>query len=124
MTDVDEIVERLMDALRPEGPTRTRTSFRAILTEAKEGWYEQGRVVGIESERKNVRVVIDEAIAQAVQAEREEKEAWKQLAEARDKVLVAYRMGGRRTPEKALDDIADAKARLAAIRQEVSDGNL
>ena len=37
--------------------------------------------------------------------------AWRKLAEAREKLLVAYRLG-RRPAEKTLDAIAAAKAKL------------
>ena len=83
VTDLDEIVERIMDA---------------------------------EMDKSVVRTIIEEHDAEVVA----EKDAWKQLAEGLDGLCSAYRTGSRRTPEKALDKISDARAKLAAI-QEVSD---
>lgn len=43
-----------------------------------------------------------------------ERDAWRKLARARGKILVAYRIGGR-TPAKAIDDAIAAEAKLAKL---------
>ena len=46
---------------------------------------------------------------------RHERDQWRKLAKALDKLLVAYRMGGRRPPYKAIDDAYAAREALMKI---------
>jgi len=43
-----------------------------------------------------------------------ERDAWRKLARARGRILVAYRTGGR-TPAKAIDDAIAAEAKLREL---------
>ena len=46
----------------------------------------------------------------------QERNLWRKLSKAQDKLLLAYRVAGR-TPGKALDDIAKARAALAKLEE-------
>lgn len=47
-----------------------------------------------------------------------ERDAWRKLAQARGKILVAYRIGGR-TPGKAIDDAIAAEVKLRKLGVEL-----
>jgi len=47
-----------------------------------------------------------------------ERDAWRKLARARGRILVAYRTGGR-TPGKAIDDARAAEAKLQEMGVDV-----
>lgn len=73
-------------------------------------------MVEIEAMRVEMRGLTDSLheSSQALAKLMMERDAWRKLARARGRILVAYRVGGR-TPGKAIDDAIAAEAKLAEL---------